>query len=63
MSSYYPTPVLVRRLWKEHVRKYRNTFLLAVLCMMLVAASTAAMAKLMEPVLDEVFVAKNGAML
>ncbi|RKQ68486.1 ABC transporter ATP-binding protein [Oceanibaculum indicum] len=53
------TKALVGRLLREHVKRYAPRFGLALVLMMLVAASTAALAKLMEPVLDEVFTAKD----
>ncbi|MCA3269369.1 MAG: ATP-binding cassette domain-containing protein [Alphaproteobacteria bacterium] len=62
-SPLYTTKILAKRLWREHVVRYRRLFVLAVLCMMVTAATQASLAKLMEPVLDEIFVAKNEAML
>ena len=53
------TKALVGRLLREHVRRYAPRFVLALVLMALVAASTAVLAKLMEPVLDEVFTAKD----
>ncbi len=53
------TKALVGRLLREHVKRYAPRFALALVLMVLVAGSTAALAKLMEPVLDEVFTAKD----
>ncbi|TFG92175.1 MAG: lipid A export permease/ATP-binding protein MsbA [Syntrophobacterales bacterium] len=47
------------RLSKPHIPK----FLLAMLCMLAVGAMTAALAFLVKPALDEIFLAKNIAML
>src|SRR5262245_65240926 len=50
---------LFRRLLRENVRPELGWLALALLCMVAVAVSTAALAKLMEPVLDQVFTQKN----
>ncbi|MEO3432934.1 lipid A export permease/ATP-binding protein MsbA [Inquilinus sp. CAU 1745] len=54
---------LVRRLYREHLRHHLGTIALAILCMALVAASTAAMAKMMEPIIDTIFTERRGDML
>lgn len=59
----HTTWVLVRRLVGEGVRPYMARVVAALLCMAIVAASTAAMAWLVKPVVDWVFLQKNGAML
>ena len=65
MSSVAPptTRKLLSRLLREYARPHLRLFLLAFAAMALEAAMTGALAKLIEPVLDEIFVAKNGAML
>ena len=50
---------LVQRLLKESVRPYVRWIVLALICMAIVAAATAASAWLMKPVINDVFVAKN----
>ncbi|MEZ5647715.1 MAG: ABC transporter ATP-binding protein [Alphaproteobacteria bacterium] len=45
---------LVKRLNREHIRKYYFQFLIALIFMALVAASTAALAWLMAPVINDV---------
>ena len=50
---------LVKRLVKGYVRPYRWRIAGAVGCMILVAASTAGMAQIMQPLIDEAFGAKN----
>ncbi|MFQ5763551.1 MAG: ABC transporter ATP-binding protein [Rhodospirillales bacterium] len=57
------THALMRRLWRESIRPYLGWLILAVLCMALMAAATAFSAWLMEPVVNEVFIAENQAML
>lgn len=54
---------LYRRLIREAVTPYLGRFLLAALCMALVASSTAALAWLMDPVVSQVFVAKRADLL
>jgi subfamily B ATP-binding cassette protein MsbA len=58
-----PSRVLVRRLLREHVRPHVPTIALALVFMALTAAATAALAKLMEPVLDQVFQARDAGAL
>ena len=48
---------------RDHVRPYVARLLLAVLCMTLAAGATAALAYLMEPVLDEIFIEKDRTLL
>ena len=48
---------------REHVRPYLGRLVLAGLCMMLAAGATAALAYLMEPVLDEIFLEKDRTLL
>jgi len=54
---------LVRRVIRQYIRHYVGILLVAVLLMLVAAGMTGAMAKLMEPVIDGVFAAKNEAML
>ncbi len=56
-------PKLWRRLLRGYVRQEKGTLAAAVLCMAIAAGATAALAKLMEPVLDEVFVNKSAGSL
>ncbi len=54
---------LVRRLVRESVRPYFGYLVIAVAAMGIVAAMTAVLAKLMEPMVDDVFKAENPDML
>ncbi len=58
-SNFATTRALMGRLMREHVKDYKAPLMLAVLMMTIVAASTAAFAKLIEPILDKIFIAKN----
>ena len=54
---------LVWRLARDFMRPHLPRILLAFLLMALAAASTAGRAWLMEPVLDRIFVAREGSLL
>jgi len=53
------TIALMRRLWRESIRHYFGWLMLALCCMALMAATTAFTAWLMEPVVNEVFIAEK----
>jgi subfamily B ATP-binding cassette protein MsbA len=54
---------LLGRLWRDHISHYTGRLLAALVCMVLVAASTAAIAYIMKPIIDDVFVARDSNML
>lgn len=54
---------LVRRLFAENIRPYVGRLILALVCMALVAGAQAMSAWLMKPVVNEVFINRNQAML
>lgn len=51
--------VLMRRLLRDYVLRHRPRLILAIFCMMVAAACTAAYAWLMQPALDEIFINKD----
>ena len=53
----YTSGVLMRWLWRDYLRQHMGKLSIAVLFMILEGASLGAMAKLMEPMFDRVFVA------
>jgi ATP-binding cassette, subfamily B, bacterial MsbA len=57
------TRILVRRLIGEHIRPHIGLLFLAVCLMAVVAATTAALAFLMETILDDVFTARDRSSL
>lgn len=57
------TMAMVRRLYRMYMRPYVATIWIACLFMVVAAAMTGAMAKLMEPIVDDVFTAGNPSML
>lgn len=54
---------LAKRLYREYMRPHIGKFMLAVGCMVIVAASTALNAWLMQPALDDIFLKKDVTML
>ena len=57
------TPALVRRLAREYVRPHLWRIAAAIVCMVIVAASTAAFTQLIKPIVDDVFVRRDSTML
>lgn len=55
MTTATPTIPLIRRLTKSYLRPHRKILAFAVFLMILDAAATGSMAKLMEPIIDDVF--------
>ena len=53
----YTSGALMRWLWRDYLRQHMGKLLVAVCFMILEGASLGAMAKLMEPMFDRVFVA------
>ena len=53
------TKVLVSRIIKEYVKKHLSILLIALFCMVIVSATTAINAWMMQPVLDDIFIEKN----
>jgi len=62
-ESPLPTGVLYRRLLREAVAPYAGRFIMAGFCMVAVALSTAALAWLMDPVVNRVFVERRSDLL
>ncbi|MDB2415071.1 ABC transporter ATP-binding protein/permease [Rickettsiales bacterium] len=57
--NYDSTKYLVNRLLREYIAVHKNRVIVAFFFMIIVAASTAGLAYLMEPVLDDVFIDKD----
>lgn len=57
------TRYLCGRLVREHMLPYKKSFAIAFLCMAVMSLMTGAQAKLIEPVIDEIFVAENRSRL
>jgi subfamily B ATP-binding cassette protein MsbA len=62
-QASYGTYALLRRLTGVFLRPYLGQIALALLAMLLVAATTAANAWLMQPVLDDIFIGHDGSLL
>lgn len=54
---------LVNRLWREHINPYRWHVVGGLVCMAIAAATTALLAKMLQPLFDDVFMARNEEML
>ena len=63
VPEYQRSRYLIKRLLSKYIWHYRGKFFGAFLCMILVAAATAANAWLMQPVLDDIFLSQNASML
>ena len=50
---------LLKRLFSNYVKKHQFKLIISIFCMVIVAASTAINAWMMQPVLDEIFINKN----
>ena len=59
----HATLALISRLMREHIRPYIGRLSVAIGFMVLAAGSTAALAYLMKPIIDDVFVSKDRDML
>ena len=59
----YSTSGLVRRIWREHLSRYRLQLFMAVVCMLVVAGATGLNAWMIGPTLDRIFIAKDPTML
>lgn len=58
-SSFY----LIGRLFGNHIKPYTNRLIMAVLCMMTVAGTTAGIAMIIQPVIDDIFFNKDSSKL
>lgn len=50
---------ILRRLFREEARGHIAQITIGIVCMIVIAATTAAMAQLMEPVINKIFIEKN----
>jgi subfamily B ATP-binding cassette protein MsbA len=57
--AYESTSKLMKRLWRFYINPYKGKILLSLFFMALSAATTAGLAKLMEPIIDDVFKSEN----
>ena len=61
--GHISTRDLMTRLWHENITHYKGWLIMSVACMALVAACTAFMAHMMEPIIDDIFVKQDRSML
>ena len=62
-DTHYKTIPILKRLIKQYIAAHKRNLFIAIFCMVLVAAATAANAWMMQPVLDKVFLNKDENML
>ncbi len=62
-ADHWDTWPMVKRIVREAVRPYIGKIVLALFFMVVVAATTGASAWLMDPVINEIFINKDGSML
>ena len=61
MNKKDSTKFILKRLFSFYIKKHYSKLFFAIFCMVLVSAATAINAWLMQPVLDDIFIKKNGA--
>ncbi|WP_258605871.1 ABC transporter ATP-binding protein [Mesorhizobium sp. AR10] len=54
---------VVRRIFAENGREYRGSYVLAILCLLVVSATTAAVAWVMSPVVNQIFYERRGDLI
>ena len=57
--THLPTHVLMKRLWRECIRGYAGRLFLALIFMGVMAAATTLSAYLLEPVMNDIFIAQD----
>ena len=62
-AARYTTMEIVKRIWREHFRPHGFLLTIAVIAMLLTAATTGAIPFLIQRTADDVFVAKNESMV
>ncbi|PIR37170.1 MAG: ABC transporter permease [Alphaproteobacteria bacterium CG11_big_fil_rev_8_21_14_0_20_39_49] len=62
-KNYNNSSYLIKRLFFNHMRPYLGIVGIAVVCMILVATTTAGTAYIMEPIMDDIFLKKDETML
>ena len=63
MNQNNSTRNLLLRIFNNYIRKHSQKIFIAVICMIIVSATTAINAWMMQPVLDDIFLNKNSKML
>jgi subfamily B ATP-binding cassette protein MsbA len=59
ISSYK----IYKRVFREYIKPEKKTVIIVIICLFIIACTTAANAWLMQPVLDDVFMEQNSSML
>ena len=51
--------IIVKRLYREYIKKYLSRLILAIILSVIVAGSTSAIAWLLDPAVKKIFIEKN----
>ncbi|MGB0681822.1 MAG: ABC transporter ATP-binding protein [Magnetovibrionaceae bacterium] len=62
-KEHASTVELMKRLWRESISNYTGRIVLALICMGIMAVTTSINAYLMEPIVNDIFFARNEAAL
>lgn len=62
-NKYDNSKYLVKRLFSGHLRKHLPKLVIAIICMFIVASTTASQAYIMQHIIDDIFLNKNIQML
>ena len=63
MNQNNSTRNLLLRIFKNYIRKHSQKIFIAVICMIIVSATTAINAWMMQPVLDDIFINKDKSLI
>ena len=58
-SNYY----ILSRIFENYVKKHSRKLIISIICMIIVSATTALTAWMMQPVLDDIFIDKNESLI
>lgn len=62
-TTNHTSKVLIQRLWREYISRYKKRIVVAIGCMILAGITTAANAYMMKPVLDDIFINRDHSKL
>ena len=63
MSQNNSTSFILSRIFKDYIKKHSQKIFISIVCMIIVSATTATNAWMMQPVLDDIFINKDESLL
>ena len=63
MSQNNSTRNLLLRIFKNYIKKHSQKISISIVCMIIVSATTAINAWMMQPVLDDIFINKDESLI